>query len=208
MLEVNGPLSVRFAELAGTPLPQLPGLVAADIKFVRRKIREELVVKRAHEIRRCFAGSKGSRDALHFENGVVKAVRTFRQRLVCGVLQPAFDVPEGIQIRDEFNAVPAAQRIQLPQLPGGQRRGLAPNNDVIFKRIRMFDVKLELVIAQLRQKANQRTQSRHRRHTPAGNIKHESADGNGGAIFGIRGVHFFVSRNLAQKKGSRDANHR
>ena len=190
MLEVNGSLSPRLAELTGTPLPELPGFVAADIKFVRRKIREELVVKRVHEIRRCFAGGKGPRYALHFEDGVIKPVRALRQRLVCGVLQPALDVPEGVQIRDKFNTVLAAQHIQFPQFPGGQRRGFAPDNGVIFKRIRMFDVKLELVVAQLRQKANQRTQGRHRRHAPAGHIKHESADGNGGAIFGIRDVHF------------------
>ena len=184
VLKINGALAAFFAKLAGTPLPELPRLVAADIEIFRRKIRQILAVKFAHEIRRILARSKRSRRAMHFENFVKKSVGALCKRFVARMPKPTLNMSERIEIRHELDPVSAAECIERTNFRRRQRRRITPNFLVLAKRERVFNVELKPIVAQRGKHAHQALERCRRRHAPARNIEHKPALGKrGNGIF-------------------------
>jgi len=109
-------------------------------------------------------------------------LRAFGERAVARVPQPAFHVPEGIQVGDEFDAERCAGRVEFADLRGRERRSILPSVLMAREREGMFDVELKLIDAQSSERADEVEQLRLRRHFAARHIEHEPADREVGTV--------------------------
>ena len=141
-------LTVRCDGFFTVALAELPRFVAADVYLAAAETGQVVVEQAGHEGQRRVVRLQCAGKFFELSGQRVDpALGAFGERSVAWVAQPALHVPEGIEVRDEFDAERRASRVEFADLHRRQGRGVLPSILVTRERKGMFDVELELVDA-------------------------------------------------------------
>ena len=138
--------------LLALPLAELPRLIAADMEAVGREVRQQFGVQGVDEGRAFGGGGECAAERAPASDGVLEAVRAFRQMLVVLVSQPAFHVAERVLVWHQFDSALRAIAVDLADFLRSHRRGVLPDGCMVLIREGMFGVELQLVVAQQRKR--------------------------------------------------------
>ena len=178
VIQVDAVLPAFGDGLLAEALAEFPWLIAADVHLAAAEVRQGVVEQSRHEIERALVGAQRAGEFLELSGQRMNpAFGAFGHRAIARVTQPALHVPEGVEVRHEFDAERGAGVVELADLRRRQRRGVLPRVLVSAEGEGVFDVELELVDAQATQRADEREEFGLRGHPRARDIEHEAAHG-------------------------------
>ena len=159
---------------AASPAQEIEGLVATDVEKAGGEVWQQFGVEAVQERERCGI-RRTERRRILLEAAPRKGrptLRQFRQMVVGGLHQPAFEVSEGVLVRHEVDAPKRAVGVQFADLLRRERRGRLP--DVPVRRIGkcMLGVELKLVVLELREQVDDQAERPHRRNLVPADVEH------------------------------------
>ena len=178
--EVHRRTPLAAYRLPGAPLTDVEGLVAADVHQrageVGHQLAEQILDQGQRSgIARAEAEGPGAGD----QAGEIPLLTggDLGQRRIAGMLQPAGEMPEAVLVGAQLDAVQRAPVVELPDVGGGDRRGVSPDLLVPGIGEGVLGVELQVVDLPARQPGDELAQLAHGRHAVAADVQHHPAGG-------------------------------